>query len=69
MKRALDPADLDALALAAASGDGEAFETLVRIVFRRVYRWALVRVVDADDAEDVTQRVLLRLHASLASWE
>ena len=69
VKRESDSADLDRVAREAAAGDEAAFETLVRLVFRRVYRWALVRVGDPDDADDVTQRVLVRLHARLASWE
>lgn len=69
MKRESDSADLDRIAREAAAGGEAAFEALVRLVFPRVYRWALVGVGDPDDAEDVTQRVLVRLHARLASWE
>ncbi len=69
MKRDWDPADVDRLAQRAATGDEDAFEALVRLVYRRIYRWALVRVGDPDDASDVTQRVLVRLHAKLESWE
>ena len=69
MKRELDSTDLDRVAQQAAAGDEEAFEALVRQVFQRVYRWALIQVGDPDDAEDVTQRVLVRLHARLATWE
>lgn len=69
LKREWDPADVDRLARRAAEGDEDAFAALVRIVFRRIYRWALVRVGDADDAADVSQRVLMRLHARLGSWE
>lgn len=68
MKPDPDAVDLDALARAAADGDAAAFDRLVRAVHATVYRWALVRVGDADDAEDVTQRVLLRLHARLSGW-
>jgi RNA polymerase sigma-70 factor (ECF subfamily) len=64
-----DVGDLDALARAAGDGDAAAFERLVRSIHRTVYRWALVRVGDADDAEDVTQRVFLKLHSSLGGWE
>lgn len=69
VRRGLDPADVDRLARAAAAGDGEAFEALVRAVFRRVFRWALVRVGDRDDAHDVTQRVLIGLQDGIARWE
>ncbi len=63
-----DP-DLDGLARAAAGGDEASFEALVRAVHVRIHRWALARVGDADDAEDVAQRVLVKLHASLGRWQ
>lgn len=62
-----DP-DLDRLARAAAGGDAASFEALVRAVHARIHRWALARVADADDAEDVAQRVLVKLHAGLGRW-
>lgn len=69
MSRRDDPPDrLDALARAAASGDEEAFEALVRRVHRRVFRWALGRLGDPDEAEDTAQKVLLRLHRHLPEW-
>lgn len=68
VKRATDAVDLDRLARSAADGDAAAFEALVRCVFRRIYRWALVRVGDADEAEDIAQRVLLKLHRHLSDW-
>lgn len=69
MKREWDPADVDQLARRAATGDEQAFDALVRASYGRIHRWALVRVGDADDASDVTQRVLVRLHSRLSSWE
>ncbi|MDX1393690.1 MAG: RNA polymerase sigma factor [Gemmatimonadota bacterium] len=60
---------LDDLARAAGAGDSEAFERLVRRVYARIHRWALVRIGDPDDADDVVQSVLLRLHGNLESWE
>jgi len=62
-------ADLDGLARSASQGDAEAFERLVRLVYARIHHWALVRVGDVDDADDVTQTVLVRLHTSLPEWE
>ncbi len=59
---------LDDLARAASDGDSEAFERLVREVYARIHRWALVRIGDPDDADDVTQTVLVKLHASLDRW-
>ena len=38
-------------------------------VFESIRRWAFVRLGDEDDADDVTQRVLVRLHERLADWE
>ncbi len=69
MTEQADAEELDRLARAAGGGDRVAFERLVRLVFARVYRWSLVRVGDPDDAEDVTQRVLLRLLDRLEAWE
>jgi RNA polymerase sigma-70 factor (ECF subfamily) len=63
------PEELDALARSAGGGDERAFERLVRRVHTRIHRWALVRVADPDDAEDITQAVLIKLHASLDGWE
>lgn len=67
--RGLDAENLDALAARAAEGDDAAFDALVREVFESIRRWALVRLGDEDDADDVTQRVLVRLHTRLADWE
>lgn len=60
---------VDELARRAACGDEAAFEGLVRRCYRRIYRWALVRVGEPDEAEDVTQEVLVRLYRHLPSWE
>lgn len=60
--------DLDALARRAVEGDERAFEALVRGVYGRIHRWALARLGDPDDADDVTQRVLVGLHAKLDTW-
>jgi len=61
--------ELDRLAWRAARGDESAFGRLVREVRPRLYRWALVQSGDADDAEDITQAALLRLHRSLAGFQ
>ncbi len=58
---------LDDLARVAGAGDPEAFERLVREVYVRIHRWALVRVGDPDDADDVAQTVLMKLHDNLGS--
>jgi RNA polymerase sigma-70 factor (ECF subfamily) len=62
-----DP-DWDSLAHAAARGDADAFDALARAVHLRIHRWALAHVRDADEADDVTQQVLLRLYRHLGRW-
>jgi RNA polymerase sigma factor (sigma-70 family) len=59
---------LEALVRRAQGGDRAAFEGLVRRTYDQVYRWALVHVGDEDDADDVTQEVLVRLHTRLKSY-
>ena len=49
----------------AQRGDAAAFDRLLRACRNTIYRWALVQTADAEDAEDVTQEVLIRLHGSL----
>jgi len=49
----------------AQAGDPEGFEELVRHCQQQIYRWALVQTGDSDDAEDVTQEVLVRLHMGI----
>jgi RNA polymerase sigma-70 factor, ECF subfamily len=53
----------------AQHGDAGALEALLRACRDTIYRWALVQTADAADAEDVTQEVLIRLHASLHRYE
>lgn len=52
----------------ARSGDETAFRRLVERHRDHIYRQALVQTGDADDAEDVTQEVLVRLHLGLADF-
>jgi RNA polymerase sigma-70 factor (ECF subfamily) len=59
---------VEVLVRQAQGGDSEAFESLVRQVYNQIYRWALVQTGDADDADDVTQEVLFRLHTKLRSY-
>jgi RNA polymerase sigma factor (sigma-70 family) len=60
---------LDALAARARTGDEGAFAALAAAVRDRVRRWALVRTGDPDDAEDVAQTVVIRVHRGLARFE
>ena len=55
------------LATRATGGDEAALEALVRAAAPRVRRWALVQTGDPDSADDVTQEVLIRMVASLAT--
>ncbi len=66
----LEQADdsLEAVARRAARGDPEAFADLATRVRRTVHRWALARTGDADDADDVAQSVMVRLHRHLPGW-
>ena len=61
--------ELAALADQARAGSADAFDTLARRVRDRVHRWAHGVTQDHDDADDVAQLVLLRLHARLDRFE
>ena len=63
-----DPPDTAELVARAAAGDRDAFRTLVDRYHRIVHRWALVSLGDADEAEDVTQIVLIKVLDGLASY-
>jgi RNA polymerase sigma-70 factor (ECF subfamily) len=64
-----DTAPLETLAARARTGDEGAFAALATAVREQVRRWALVRTGDPDDAEDVAQNVVIRLHRALAGFE
>lgn len=50
------------------SGDRGALDSLVRACRQQVFRWALSKTADPDDADDVTQEVLMRLERTLDSY-
>lgn len=52
----------------AQRGDRAAFEDLVRMYYRQIHRWALGVTGDPDDADDIVQEVLVRLHKRLRSY-
>lgn len=54
--------------LNAVRGDPKALATLLEAARTVVHRWALVRIQDPDDAEDITQLVLLKLHSKLPAF-
>lgn len=64
-----DPRPLDdsveALVRRAQAGEAAARDELIRRCYDRIYRWALMRTGDGDDADDVTQTVLVRLYTHL----
>ena len=51
------------------AGSREHFEKLYEAYFPRVFRFALKRLNDAGEAEDVTQEVFFTVFRSLASYE
>lgn len=64
-----DRADVDGwLVGKALEGDADAFEALVRRHHTRIYRIALRIVGNPQDAQDVTQDVLIQLWGSLAGF-
>jgi RNA polymerase sigma-70 factor (ECF subfamily) len=50
------------------AGDADAFDLLYETYFPRVYRFALKRLRDAGEAEDVTQEVFLTVYRALGSY-
>jgi RNA polymerase sigma-70 factor (ECF subfamily) len=57
------------LAQAILSGDADSFTRLHELYATRLYRFAVKRLGDATEAEDVVQDVFLEVHRCLASWE
>lgn len=49
----------------ARAGERDAIDALARWCYPRVYRWALVRTGEPDEADDVTQEVLVKLPGRL----
>jgi RNA polymerase sigma-70 factor (ECF subfamily) len=46
-----------------------AFEDLVRRHYEQIFRWALARTGDRDEADDVTQETLVRLHRHIGGFD
>jgi RNA polymerase sigma-70 factor (ECF subfamily) len=53
----------------AQRGDGAAFADLVTLWYAQIHRWALARTGDPDDANDVTQDVVMRLERAIRTYE
>ena len=64
-----DDSKLDELVALARAGSRTAFDALAWRVRDRVRGWAAQLTRDPDDAEDVAQLVLLRLHRQVAEFE
>ena len=56
------------LAERALRGDDKAFNELFEIYFPRLFRFALRRVADEAEAEDIVQSTLIKAMRSLSSW-
>jgi RNA polymerase sigma-70 factor (ECF subfamily) len=74
-RRVLDPTLLEQrledqeLVRAILEGEAEAFSRLYELYSQRIYRFAVKRLGDAVEAEDVVQDTFLEVHRCLASWE
>ncbi|HJU66453.1 MAG TPA: RNA polymerase sigma factor [Gemmatimonadaceae bacterium] len=66
---AAEDGELAALADRARSGGERAFTELVHRIQGRVRRWARLFTQDWDEADDVAQLVLMRLHAHIGDFE
>lgn len=62
------PSDVDLVA-AVLAGDEQAFSQLYERYHARVLRFAMKRMANSQDAEDVTQEVFLQVHLSLHRFE
>jgi RNA polymerase sigma-70 factor (ECF subfamily) len=51
------------------SGEAESFDALYRRYERRIFYFALKRLGDRQEAEDVTQEVFLQVHCGLSRYE
>src|SRR3954462_2956928 len=64
-----DHADIDALVERAARRDPDAFRALYEAFAPRLYRFTLFRVRDPSDAEDLVQRVFVKMIEALPRYE
>ena len=61
--------DIDALVDRAARGDAHAFRAIYEHLAPRLHRFVLVRVRETADAEDLVQRVFLKMIEALPRYE
>jgi len=64
-----DEADIRHLVARAKVGDGRAFDELYDRYAERIYRYALARLDEPADAEDLLQRVFLKVIEALPRYE
>jgi RNA polymerase sigma-70 factor (ECF subfamily) len=60
---------LDELAALGRGGDTDALDRLLRTVRPLAYRWAWMQTGDTDDADDVSQNVMLKVHKGIARFD
>jgi RNA polymerase sigma-70 factor, ECF subfamily len=58
-------AALETLVERIRESEADDIDELLHRVRPLVYRWVIVQTADADEAEDITQKVLMRVHAQL----
>ena len=59
---------MEQLVRQAQGGDKRAFDRLAQTIRPRVRRWVLAHVDSSDDAEDIVQDVLLKMHRGLREF-
>jgi RNA polymerase sigma-70 factor (ECF subfamily) len=59
----------DILVARAIAGDAEAFGELYRFYREAIYRYILIRVRNATDAEDLTEQVFLKAWEALPAYQ
>jgi RNA polymerase sigma-70 factor (ECF subfamily) len=67
--RALQPQPIDELIQRCLNGDQAAWETIVRMHWRKVFNIAYKFVGKHDEAEDLTQDVFLKIFKSLSTFD
>jgi RNA polymerase sigma-70 factor (ECF subfamily) len=64
-----DPQVVASLVERCAGGDAAAWEEIVRLYHRRIYNLCYRFAGSADDAEDLTQEVFIRMYRTLKSYD
>lgn len=56
------------LMIRAQNGDSDAFRSLVHCYYDRIFRWALTQTGSPNDADDVTQQVLMSMYRRIDTY-